>query len=323
MVLVNFTTIGAATASLEFREDDLIQFVQEQVGAQLGFPAQRLQLWQGGEALEFYDTVGNCLKDGAMITVVRMPCNVRPEKYEGHIQSDDGCWDTRAVHKLGHVDFPPSQGLNVNMMPFMIEDMSSLPNELQGYWPMIRTCTGAMNQRDGDLTGIFYLTVQESSVATGTSQRRPGLHVDRHAPDNPASNDEDDAYLVSGGEFRWGGTEGGIFMASSVANSTGVWRCCVEQDVIGDLGSLEHLREHLGEGETLDAGELVWITDLTPHESLPLPEGCLRQYFRLVTSEVTHWYSKHSTPNPKGIEPPKSVTIIHEDKFASMPGNCC
>ena len=62
-------------------------------------------------------------------------------------------------------------------------------------------------------------------------------------------------------------------------------------------------------------GEMVWITDCTPHESLPLKAGTSRQYFRLVTSEVSVWYADHSTPNPLGIKPPENVKIVHGNKF--------
>ena len=78
---------------------------------------------------------------------------------------------------------------------------------------------------------------------------------------------------------------------------------------------------------TLDAGELIWMTDKTPHESLPIPVAVgnssrpveemhqtsgikhtkleatpaqpqRRQFFRLVVGEVTAWFADHSTPNP-------------------------
>ena len=62
-------------------------------------------------------------------------------------------------------------------------------------------------------------------------------------------------------------------------------------------------------------GEMVWITDCTPHESLPLKAGTSRQYFRLVTSQISIWYADHSTPNPLGIKPPKHVKIVHGNKF--------
>ena len=43
-----------------------------------------------------------------------------------------------------------------------------------------------------------------------------------------------------------------------------------------------------------------------------------RQYFRLVTSEVSVWYEEHSTPNPLGIKPPDSVKIIKGNKFKQV-----
>ena len=65
-------------------------------------------------------------------------------------------------------------------------------------------------------------------------------------------------------------------------------------------------------------GEMVWITDCTPHESLPLPAGKSRQYFRLVTSDVSVWYADHSTPNPLGIVPPENVKIVSGNKFDEL-----
>jgi len=52
-------------------------------------------------------------------------------------------------------------------------------------------------------------------------------------------------------------------------------------------GDIEHLRETLAGREThLLPDAIYWMTDRTPHESLPLQAGTLRQYFRLVTSKV-------------------------------------
>ena len=136
-------------------------------------------------------------------------------------------------------------------------------------------------------------------------------------------------------------------MASNVADSTRIWNCKVKNpaDVVGPLGDLQHMKSYLGDGETLDAGmgiglgisniksisislvlifgitflgEMVWITDCTPHESLPLPAGTYRQYFRLVTSDVSVWYADHSTPNPLGIVPPDNVKIVHGNKFNAL-----
>ena len=63
------------------------------------------------------------------------------------------------------------------------------------------------------------------------------------------------------------------------------------------------------------------MTDCTPHESLPLKAGTSRQYFRLVTSDVSVWYADHSTPNPLGIVPEEEVKIVHGNKFDRH--DCC
>merc|ERR1712032_1600305 len=85
--------------------------------------------------------------------------------------------------------------------------------------------------------------------------------------------------------------------------------------MIGHLGNCEHLREFLGPGTKLKAGQLCWFTDRTPHESLPLPKGTKRQFFRLVTSHVDVWYADHSTANPTGVKPGERTRIIHGSKF--------
>ncbi|KAI9359318.1 hypothetical protein DFJ73DRAFT_124521 [Zopfochytrium polystomum] len=71
-------------------------------------------------------------------------------------------------------------------------------------------------------------------------------------------------------------------------------------------------------GTLLGANWMAWMTDRTPHESVPVEvPGTFRQYFRLVTSQVSVWYERHSTKNELEIEPPEDVVIIKDDKFAA------
>ncbi|KAI9309923.1 hypothetical protein DFJ73DRAFT_944724 [Zopfochytrium polystomum] len=71
----------------------------------------------------------------------------------------------------------------------------------------------------------------------------------------------------------------------------------------------------------LAAHELVWMTDHTPHEALPVSKRVFRQFFRLVTSRVTVWYAAHSTRNDGfGVVPPSDVIIVAGDKFAGPGG---
>jgi hypothetical protein len=185
---------------------------------------------------------------------------------------------------------------------------------------------------------IGYLTIHESTTTEdGQSQRRSGLHTETPGRIwHEAARDE--TLPDVGGKWRkqdkvpmtiaWGRGcfdkklgffeyVGGLYMGSNVADSCRIWNCKIDDpgEVVGPLGDLEHLRSELGEGETLDAGEVVWMTDATPHESLPLKIGTSRQYFRLVTSDISVWYADHSTPNPLGVVPPPEVTVLYGSKF--------
>ena len=47
-----------------------------------------------------------------------------------------------------------------------------------------------------------------------------------------------------------------------------------------------------------------------------LTEGAYRQYFRLVTSEVSLWFEDHSTKNPLGLVPDPNITkTVKGSKF--------
>ena len=179
-----------------------------------------------------------------------------------------------------------------------------------------------------DFGRIGYLTIQESvTVVDGASQRRGGLHTEGGYAFHGASahkgqwNVAEPASCIAWGKGsfseagEFGHYSGGLFMASSVADSCRVWNARIDPAAVGHLGDITPLRSALGPGTTLRAGELVWMTDLTPHESLPLPAGTARSYFRLVTSGLTVWYADHSTPNPLGVTPPPDVQILVGDKF--------
>ena len=116
--------------------------------------------------------------------------------------------------------------------------------------------------------------------------------------------------------------DGGIYLASSVGDSCQLWDCQVNPgddggEIIGHLGDIEHLREFLPDSDKrMEENTLYWITDRTPHESLPLASKTHRQWFRLVTSQVSLWFEDHSTKNPLGIVPdPDITTIVRGSKF--------
>ena len=247
------------------------------------------------------------------------------------------------------VKFPKFAGIQINMIPFVMakNDFAKcrLPKHLKEYWEnLVSLCP-----LDDDQIGkIGYLTIHESFVPTDTSQRRPGIHTERpgivrfdlkeevredDAEKSVESFEEGPAYgdgyaLVRRYSFGWGNgfwrpvsekpnLEGGIYMASNVSDSCRIYNCEIMNDaLIGELGDIEHLRGYLPEGETMKKNSIYWLTDRTPHESLPLKKGKNRQFFRLVTSEVSLWYEDHSTKNPLGVVPDHEITrIVKGSKF--------
>jgi len=328
---------------------------------------------------------------------------------------------------LGSYGFPDrkdtKEPININMMPFIAEadfDECKLPEFVRPYWSLIQACLSPEMDRSwhhlwdkrripSEKGKVNYLTIQESWVEEGSSQRRPGLHVDspgkvkirngfnteeaRQEPgadlldlkisgsevegnspgacqlenaesfpeetEQKRKHDEDGFHVKGGGDsqpyngHRWGlgcchyvrqGAEedtfrypndrfssrlqhliessyvlqGGIYIASNLPNSSKAWDCRVDVNAIGRLGDVEHLRGLMpGPGIEPEPGRLYWLTDRTPHESLPLKTGAFRQFFRLVTSQVSLWYADHSTPNPLGVKPDPAITkIVRGNKFS-------
>lgn len=128
-----------------------------------------------------------------------------------------------AFARCGIVDFPEPAERNVNMMPFIFGNKESLPDDLQCYYPMIQQCPYMAD----DVGKVGFLTVHESYISSGSAQRREGLHIE-----SPGifCDDPNAAAFTPGREHPWGmgifwgpdRYEGGIFMASSVANTSEV-----------------------------------------------------------------------------------------------------
>ena len=116
-------------------------------------------------------------------------------------------------------------------------------------------------------------------------------------------------------------------MMSNVANSCKLWNCKIIPDeatgeeIISNFGDIEDLRGLLpDEGVVLQPNTLYWITDRSPHESLPLKERQYRQFFRIVTSNVSLWFADNNTENPNGVKPDPEITkIVQGSKFNPDP----
>ena len=258
-------------------------------------------------------------------------------------------FETGLAH-ITNVTFPSPQNLNINMMPFIMNDdfdKTKLPKYCKGYHSFIQI----INENDVTLNNkICYLSIHESFVEQNKTQRRPGLHVETPGKcGNALTEDEilkeDEIKHRNGfghclihkeGIISWGrgwydeAEVGGIYMASNLDNSCIAWDCKIDGDAVGHLGDIEHLRQTLkDEGFSFvnkyqqlmpfSANVLYWITDRTPHESLNLAtrdKGQYRQFFRLVTYKIDVWYERHSTSNPNGVLPDPNLTkIIKRSKF--------
>lgn len=294
--------------------------------------------------------------------------------------------------------FPGYTGVSCNMMPFQMGNIDSLPVEFRGYWPLLCCCVPGNTDENKTLKSVVcnakergkigFLTVDERELLPGETHRRPGLHCD--SPGVSSSGILEPYYHHWGiGMLMGTKVEGGIYMASSLSDSSAVYNRLVDAksvidleidleslrseakdcgtvstsstdsdstlllhsspyhdplllidevtsssvdeekgglsplgglNTVGRLGSLEHVRHLCGPPYRPKADEIVWMTDLTPHESLPVRDKVKRQFFRLVTSEVGLWFKDHSTPNPDPQwRPDESRTrIVHGNKFESL-----
>ena len=229
------------------------------------------------------------------------------------------------------VRFPEPSDININMMPFIMAkrfNETKLPDYVRTYWDQILTLCIA----NSEVGKIGYLTIHESYVEKGATQRTPGIHTESPGVVMVKGSKGKLGYATR--NYAWGQgaisttqeLQGGIYIASNVPNSCKVWNCKIlppdnnSPDVIGEHGDIEHLRSLLPSCEVMDANTVYWLTDRTPHEAIPLTEGTYRQFVRVVTSQLTYWHEEHNTKNPLGIVPDPSITkIIKGSKF---DGSC-
>jgi hypothetical protein len=207
--------------------------------------------------------------------------------------------------KVGAVAFPQAQGRKVNMMPFIMGDRSSIPGEYHDYLPMIEAC----DVRD-EIGKVGYLTFDEQFVTTGT-HRRGGIHTEGWGNIGWVGGSWGDGSLNAAGWGAWGGNaNGGLFIANSVPDSCELYDAKITDTVFGGAVSDEQVKGI--SPVRMPANTLFWLHDRTPHASLPV-NNTERQFFRLVTSEVSVWFAKHSTLNRLGVAP--CCKIIEIDKF--------
>jgi len=226
-------------------------------------------------------------------------------------------------------EFPKIKGIKINMMPFYIDYKDSLPEEYQEYWDIITIC----NQMSSDyyernntvfkgrrnnhvIKKIAYLTIEEGFILTGKTQRRPGLHIDSTRSKSISSTKTNNIRHWGRGRVHNNySCDGGIYLASTVDDTCNIYPTTLinPNEVSMDNGDIENLRGMLGTPISTKKNIIYWITDCVPHEAMPMKNSENRQFFRLVTGELSVWYSQHSTPNPLCILP--ESMILNCNKF--------
>lgn len=192
------------------------------------------------------------------------------------------------LKELNQINFPNFQGIMVNMMPIIVGDINSLPDNLKPYQQLI-------NQTNLKQGSLGHLTVRESFISDVSTQSRGGIHVE--APK-----------LNAWGGGAWGGASinKGIYMASN-DGACRAWNEIMEDR--DEHGACEPLSQPIN----MKASIMYWMTDKTPHEALPSNANTHRQFFRLVSDEISLWFAKHNTENPTGVKP--NCPITHKNKF--------
>lgn len=206
------------------------------------------------------------------------------------------------VSEVGTIALPRFSGLRIMMMPFLLEDLESIPKSM-GLW---RKPLAQLRSMSEVQEGVAYLTIDEAEVEAGTTHRRPGLHVDGIGPDHrPAS---------------WGGGGGGTWGNSGMLVAASHYGCRgwdqIFQGEPGANGDCSHLANQCQpeDATQFEGGKVYLCGPLTVHESVVMGQKTNRQFVRLSMPNDCPWYEGY-TENPTGV---KATGPIHPPRTQFM-----
>ena len=186
------------------------------------------------------------------------------------------------VQIVGSLDFPEFTGTCCYMMPIIQGRGESVPSEYETYREAVDSF-----YLDGQEGQEGHITIQESFVKSGTSQRGYGsgkrtLHTEA---------------CLSDGRLSWGVTWGSsssvflekdlkVLIANSIDDTCMAWDADVwDTTPDGDLSAVSH-KFPRSEGKMLKAGQVAEIGIFTPHECIQQTKDSNRQFFRIVGNGV-------------------------------------
>lgn len=215
--------------------------------------------------------------------------------------------------KLNTVQFPDFTGTRIMMMPVVLGDPDSIPQD--NYRSLIAGLFEMWPKHSGE---IGYLTIDERVVHAGRSHRVPGKHVDsvcefgvqRHGggggPVQPRHGAGGGISLNKysggwgGGHGSWAGQGTGMLLVSDVVGCR-VWGGTFEGKP-GPDGECDHLADQCDDGELMQANNVYWCDGYCVHESLPQPADVKRKLVRLSMPSTAPWFEGY-TENPFGVKP--------------------
>lgn len=194
--------------------------------------------------------------------------------------------------EVGKITFPEFKNLRIMMMPFMMNDLDTLPDHLEHWKSTIKQLREMIPDHVVCLdTKCCYLTIDEMELKAGSIQRNPGLHVD-----GMYQGVSNGAWGGNGGG-SWGSIGNGMLLANNIDNTLDIYDGVFCGYPIND-GDCEHLRTQLfDEGMThkrVKAGEVIWADGLCVHESLPVKEDCKRQFIRISLPNNGPWFADYT-----------------------------
>lgn len=183
------------------------------------------------------------------------------------------------LQRRGAVTFPEFTGERVYMRPFT--KRQGLPFDLRRWQPTVDAMLEGV-----DVAGPIYIMIDQGVVQPGTTQRRPGLHIDGYwipACESDWAERSSESRLANPGGHNWDHSNFNVPEALILASDVTASRALVGQfdSPPGPGGDYTHLDTAGLTSVLLEAGAAYAGNVTLLHESLPLAVATPRTLVRL------------------------------------------